>query len=685
MSLASMPGPRAILTLQKTLLGFQKYATSVQSLRNSSSAVKVTLVGASGGIGQPLALLLKKNVSIAHLALYDIVGTPGVCADLSHINTPAKVTAHMGPNELSAALKDADVVVVPAGVPRKPGMTRDDLFNTNAAIVRDVAEAAAKACPNAFLSIITNPVNSNLPIASEVYKNNGCYDPKKIFGVTLLDVVRAQTFVSELKNVDVTKTKIPVVGGHSGVTIVPLLSQCQPKVQLSDGEIKALSERIQEAGTEVVKAKAGAVSLDLFNGTCGSATLSMALAAEYFVGSLVNALKGQKSVQCAYVRSDVVQGLDYFAGPVELGPKGVEKILPLGELSSYEKQLVEKAIPDLKKEIAKGTSKMSKASRKVVDDLAHLLKDVASKEIKSKYATDYYEEYAKLMKNHYNNRKRREATVPEPTYEKLFSKKNSTKSIIFNKVDQLEERQLPYWRQLDNAKMELLDRGLGPRNILEEQIEWTKKGKMWPYPIDNEYLLGEEDNVSFREHKVSFVDHVFLEAELSKHKFPRSEAIDHYMELVLTGLSKNPYMSVEKKHEHIRWFADYFKGAAEGKISCKNDELSHDVGNVSRSEVCSGPSPPYGQRIINGQHYEPLPTFPVTSHQQFGHQQIGNYQFQQSLMSNYYQQFPQLWYQQAVQLQLNYNPDLSSQVNGQSLRNLSNQRHIADKQFYNGL
>jgi malate dehydrogenase len=79
------------------------------------------------------------------------------------------------------------------------GMTRDDLFNTNATIVRDVAEASAKTCPNAFLGIITNPVNSNLPIASEVYKNNDCYDPKKIFGVTLLDIVRAQTFVSELK------------------------------------------------------------------------------------------------------------------------------------------------------------------------------------------------------------------------------------------------------------------------------------------------------------------------------------------------------------------------------------------------------------------------------------------------------------------------------------------------------
>nr|CAD2176718.1 unnamed protein product [Meloidogyne enterolobii] len=141
---------------------------SDQSLRNSISAVKVTLVGASGGIGQHLALFLKENASVAHLALYDIVGTPEVCADLSFINTPVKVTAHMGPNELSAALKDADIVVVTAAVPRKPGMTNDDLFNTNAAIVRDVAEAAAKACPDAFLSIITNPVNSNLPIASEV-------------------------------------------------------------------------------------------------------------------------------------------------------------------------------------------------------------------------------------------------------------------------------------------------------------------------------------------------------------------------------------------------------------------------------------------------------------------------------------------------------------------------------------
>jgi 3-isopropylmalate/(R)-2-methylmalate dehydratase large subunit len=71
---------------------------------------------------------------------------------------------------LEAALEGADVVVIPAGVPRKPGKTRDDLFNTNAGIVRDLAAAAAKVCPKAFLAIITNPVNSTVPIAAEAYR-----------------------------------------------------------------------------------------------------------------------------------------------------------------------------------------------------------------------------------------------------------------------------------------------------------------------------------------------------------------------------------------------------------------------------------------------------------------------------------------------------------------------------------
>lgn len=98
-------------------------------------------------------------------------------------------------------------------------MTRDDLFNTNAGIVRDLAEAAAKVAPKAFVAIITNPVNSTVPIVSEVYKNNDVYDPKRIFGVTTLDVVRAQAFVAELKKLDVANTVVPVIGGHAGIKL----------------------------------------------------------------------------------------------------------------------------------------------------------------------------------------------------------------------------------------------------------------------------------------------------------------------------------------------------------------------------------------------------------------------------------------------------------------------------------
>ena len=79
------------------------------------------MLGAAGGIGQPLALLLKQSPLISQLALYDIVGTPGVAADLSHIETKSQVTGYVGEEQLDGALQGCDVVVIPAGVPRKPG------------------------------------------------------------------------------------------------------------------------------------------------------------------------------------------------------------------------------------------------------------------------------------------------------------------------------------------------------------------------------------------------------------------------------------------------------------------------------------------------------------------------------------------------------------------------------------
>lgn len=199
--------------------GAKNFSTS------SQNNVKVAVCGASGGIGQPLSLLLKQSSLVTELSLYDIVHTPGVAADLSHIETHSKVTGYNGAENLEKALANADIVIIPAGVPRKPGMTRDDLFNTNASIVRDLAAGCAKACPKALIGIISNPVNSTVPIACETLAKAGVLDVKRVFGVSTLDIVRANTFIGEASGVDPQKVNIPVIGGHSGVTIIPVLSQ----------------------------------------------------------------------------------------------------------------------------------------------------------------------------------------------------------------------------------------------------------------------------------------------------------------------------------------------------------------------------------------------------------------------------------------------------------------------------
>jgi len=148
--------------------------------------MKVTLCGAAGGIGQPLSLLLKTQLPAGSiLSLYDVVNVAGVGEDIAHINTSVKVESFLGDmknpqNEaVDKALSGADVVIIPAGVPRKPGMSRDDLFNINAGIIRDLINAIVKNCPNAFIGIITNPVNSTVAVAAEILKKGGVYNPKK--------------------------------------------------------------------------------------------------------------------------------------------------------------------------------------------------------------------------------------------------------------------------------------------------------------------------------------------------------------------------------------------------------------------------------------------------------------------------------------------------------------------------
>lgn len=175
-------------------------------------------------------------------------------------------------------------------------------------------------------------VNSTVPICAEVYKSKGVYNPKRLFGVTTLDVVRASRFVSQIKNTDPADEQITVVGGHSGVTIVPLLSQNHGDI--TGQQLDDLVTRIQFGGDEVVKAKDGA----------GSATLSMAMAGARFAESILKASQGSKGVvEPTFVESNLYKdkGCSFFASPVELGPNGVEKVHGIGKVSQHEERLLE--------------------------------------------------------------------------------------------------------------------------------------------------------------------------------------------------------------------------------------------------------------------------------------------------------------------------------------------------------
>jgi malate dehydrogenase len=318
--------------------------------------VKAVVAGASGGIGQPLSLLLKLSPLVSELALYDVVNTPGVAADLSHISSGSKTKGYLPKDDgARAAFKDADIIIIPAGIPRKPGMSRDDLFNINAGIVKGLIEVAAEVAPKAFILVISNPVNSTVPISAEVLKAKNVFNAQRLFGVTTLDIVRAETFVAEIAGkANPQELTVPVIGGHSGDTIVPLFSQVAG-VSIPDDKYEALVKRVQFGGDEVVQAKDG----------LGSATLSMAYAGYRFAEKLLKAAQGAKGlVEPSYVYLPGVPGgkeiaekvgVDFFSVPVELGPNGVEKAIdPLGQISDKEKALVEAAVKGLKGQIQKG-------------------------------------------------------------------------------------------------------------------------------------------------------------------------------------------------------------------------------------------------------------------------------------------------------------------------------------------
>ncbi|EPY34795.1 malate dehydrogenase [Strigomonas culicis] len=224
-------------------------------------------------------------------------------------------------------------------------MTRDDLFKVNAGIILDLVLTCGQASPKAVFCVVTNPVNSTVAIAAQALKKLGIYDKNRLLGVSLLDGLRATRFINDARR-PLAVAQVPVVGGHSDVTIVPLFHQLPgplpPKEQLDK-----ITKRVQVAGTEVVKAKAGR----------GSATLSMAEAGARFALKVVEGITGAGSpLVYAYVDTDGKHESPFFAIPIILGKNGIEKRLPIGPVSESEASLLKEAVPIIKKNIELGES-----------------------------------------------------------------------------------------------------------------------------------------------------------------------------------------------------------------------------------------------------------------------------------------------------------------------------------------
>ncbi|KII63576.1 Malate dehydrogenase [Thelohanellus kitauei] len=226
-------------------------------------------------------------------------------------------------------------------------MSRDDLFKTNANIVGDVMVKIMESKQYPHVAIITNPINSIVPFAckiSQLYdrSDQSVKFTKKIYGITCLDSIRASTFLANHLGKNPADVVVPVIGGHSDTTIVPLFSLSNfPVTDLK--VVEDLVKQVREAGTRVVEAKKGA----------GSATLSMAFAAHRFVSTLTEMYYNKTTSDCAFIYHPSFTN-QYGARVCVFDEGCVKDTVPLESITEYEHKLFIEAEIVLKKDIEKG-------------------------------------------------------------------------------------------------------------------------------------------------------------------------------------------------------------------------------------------------------------------------------------------------------------------------------------------
>ncbi len=297
---------------------------------------KIALVGA-GQIGGTMALLaVQKN--LGDVVMIDIAeGVPqGKALDIAEGRPVIASSVDITGTNSYDDIVGADVVIVTAGLPRKPGMSRDDLIETNAKIIKDVATNLKAKAPNAFVIVVTNPLDA---MVYQMLKVTG-FKPEKVIGMAgVLDSSRFRAFVAMEAGVSPQDVVAMVLGGH-GDDMVPILSSCSvagvPLTKfLSQDKIDAIVSRTRKAGGEIVNLL-----------KTGSAFYSPGISAIEMAESYL--LDQKRVLPCAALLNGEYGEKDIYVGvPCVIGANGVEKVIEL-DLTADERAALDKSMEGVK-------------------------------------------------------------------------------------------------------------------------------------------------------------------------------------------------------------------------------------------------------------------------------------------------------------------------------------------------
>ena len=292
---------------------------------------KVSVIGA-GHVGEVTAFKIAEK-EIADVVLLDIVEDMpiGKGLDMLEGGPVGKYDSKITGTNSYEDTANSDIVVITAGIPRKPGMSRDELVGTNFGIVKSVTENVVKHSPNAMLLVVSNPLDA---MAYTAFKISG-FPKHRVFGMAgILDTTRFRAFIAMEINVSVENIHALVLGGH-GDTMVPIgryttITGIPVTHFISQERLEEIIERTRKGGGEIVKYL-----------KTGSAYYAPALAITEMVESIIKDKK--KILPCAaYLEGEYgINGI-YFGVPIKLGAGGVEEIIEI-DLSEEEKEAIKKS------------------------------------------------------------------------------------------------------------------------------------------------------------------------------------------------------------------------------------------------------------------------------------------------------------------------------------------------------